>query len=414
MKFSLPTNFDPRYIEGLKGYPVTEVYGKMLTDVIGGGRLSQILPAVSLSDVRAHAALCKKHGIGFNYLLNAANSDNCEYTRKGQEQLTRLLDELWGMGVERFTVATPYLLRFIKARYAKAWVKISVFAQVGDPRKARQWEDMGADEIVLDSLLVNREVATLLEIRRAVKVPLQLLVNNNCYYGCAHSPYHMSVIASGSRRGSKTSGFMPDYCFLRCTAKKLRQPERHLMADWIRPEDLSHYEELGYDNFKLSGRNMPTDVLLMRLKAYAGRRFEGNLLDLIQDFGRTAVAGRRATALKSRFNSLFIWLGNSAPLKLAAWRKLLDLSRKQGFFSASSIEPPVVIDNRALDGFLGPILRMGGCRNRLCEDCRYCHGIAAKAISVRAASRDTILQVQEPLLQGMESGEFWRASSVRN
>ena len=35
MKFSLPTNFDPSYIEGLKGYPVTEVYGKLLTDIIG-------------------------------------------------------------------------------------------------------------------------------------------------------------------------------------------------------------------------------------------------------------------------------------------------------------------------------------------------------------------------------------------
>ncbi len=54
---------------------------------IGGERLSQILPSVSFSRLRAHLTLCKKHGISFNYLLNAANSDNTEYTREGQKQL---------------------------------------------------------------------------------------------------------------------------------------------------------------------------------------------------------------------------------------------------------------------------------------------------------------------------------------
>ena len=268
MNFSAPTNFDPRLIRGLARYNVTEVYGKLPSDAVGGGRLSQLLPAVSMASLRQHAELCRAHGIGFNYLLNASASDNLEYTRAGQNSITSLVDKLWDMGITRFTVATPYLLKFLKSHYPKAWVKISVFAQVGDVRKARQWEDMGADEVVLDSLLVNREFRLLAEIRRGVKIPLQLLVNNNCDYGCSLSPYHMNVLASGSRRGSKTQGILPDYCYLHCTAQKLREPARFLMADWVRPEDLVHYERLGYDNFKLSGRNMPTEVLLRRTKAY--------------------------------------------------------------------------------------------------------------------------------------------------
>ena len=84
MRFSMPTNFDPLLIEQAKAYSVDEVYGKLTADVIGGGRLSQILPSVSFSRLRAHLALCKKHGISFNYLLNAASSDNVEYTREGQ------------------------------------------------------------------------------------------------------------------------------------------------------------------------------------------------------------------------------------------------------------------------------------------------------------------------------------------
>ncbi|MEI6438392.1 MAG: U32 family peptidase [Candidatus Omnitrophota bacterium] len=406
--FSVPTNFDPCLIEGMAGHGVSEVYGKLQSDAVGGGRLSQLLPSLSFADLRRHADLCRQQGMAFNYLLNASASDNMEYTRSGQRALAGLVDRLWAMGITRFTVATPYLLRFLKSRYPGAWVKISVFAQVGDARKARQWEDMGADEVVLDSLLVNREFHILEDIRRSVKIPLQLLVNNNCDYGCSLSPYHMNVLASGSRRGSKTQGILPDYCYLHCTAQKLREPERFLMADWIRPEDLAHYERLGYDNFKLSGRNLPTEVLLRRLKAYHGRHYEGNLLDLIQDFGHTVKPDRSLNALGNRAGSVLTWLRHSAPLRIGAIRRLLNLSRKRGFISVPEVEPPVTIDNRALDGFLEPILGMNGCRNRVCGDCQYCHGIAKKAITVRDASRQLILKDQEVLVKEMESGAFWR------
>jgi hypothetical protein len=110
MTFSAPTNFDPQLIEKIRDYSVSEVYGKLPTDVIGGGRLAQVLPSVSLTEVEQHAALCRKNGIHFNYLLNAATSDNFEYTRSGQRQLIALVDRLWSTGVRRFTVATPYLL----------------------------------------------------------------------------------------------------------------------------------------------------------------------------------------------------------------------------------------------------------------------------------------------------------------
>jgi collagenase-like PrtC family protease len=408
MRFSMPTNFDPLLIEQAKDYPVDEVYGKLTADVIGGGRLSQILPSVSFPRLRAHLALCKKHGISFNYLLNAANSDNTEYTREGQKHLTQLVDKLWETGVRRFTAATPYLLKFLKSRHRQAWVKISVFAQVGDSRKARQWEDMGADEIVLDSLLVNRDFKALEKIRSAVKISLQLLVNNNCYYGCSLSPYHMNVIAAGSRLGSRTSGFLPDYCYLHCTGKKLRDPARYLMADWIRPEDLSLYEGLGYDNFKLAGRNMPAEVLIKRMKAYAERQYDGDLLDLVQDFGRPEKHAQSLWTWRSKMKSLLVWFRHSAPLNPAAWFRLLSLNSKQGFLSAPRLEPPVYVDNRALDGFLGPIIRMGGCRNRLCEDCNYCNKVASKAVIVREASRTPILNAQEALVREIESGDFWR------
>jgi len=92
-----------------------------------------------------------------------------------------------GIGVETVTVSPPFLLRIVKTRYPGLKARISVFAGVDRVRKARMWEEMGADGIVLDSLLVNREFATLARIRESVKCDLELLVNNNCFYS-APSP----------------------------------------------------------------------------------------------------------------------------------------------------------------------------------------------------------------------------------
>lgn len=407
MRLSVPTNFDPELIPRIAPYPVFEVYGKLPQDALGGGRLSQVLPDVSLSGIRRHAELCRKHGIRFNYLLNAAASDNLEFTRAGQRKIERLIGRLADSGIEDFTVATPYLLRYLKSRYPRARVKISVFAQVGDIRKARHWEEQGADEIVLDSMLVNRDFERLRDIRPALRIPLQLLVNNNCLYGCSLSPYHMNVLASGSRAGNRTSGILPDYCFLSCTADRLRRPVNYLIADWVRPEDLHHYEALGYENFKLAGRNVATAVIVKRVRAYHERRYEGNLLDLVQDFGQPGENPVRPGPFRM-FRNLARWILWSSPGRAASWRKMWDLARHRGFFAAPAKGIPVSVNNRALDGFLEPIIRMGSCRDRVCEECRYCHRAAERAVSLNEPVRDLILRDQEPLLREIETGSYWR------
>jgi hypothetical protein len=71
-------------------------------------------------------------------------------------------------------------------------------------------------------------------------------------------------------------GLPVDYCSLICNDLRLREPVNYLRANWIRPEDLPIYEEMGYHNFKIVERNTPTAILLERVKAYANRRYDGN------------------------------------------------------------------------------------------------------------------------------------------
>jgi len=53
-----------------------------------------------------------------------------------------------------------------------------------------------------------------------------------------------------------------------------------LKSPWIRPEDIRHYEAIGYERFKITERFKRTPLLLENVRVYENRRYDGNLLDL--------------------------------------------------------------------------------------------------------------------------------------
>ena len=406
MRLSVATNFDPRLVEALREYPVAELFGKLREDAVGGGRAPYQLAPVTRKDVARHVRLARDAGIGFNYLLNASCLGNREITRAGQREIEELAGWLCDIGVESVTVASPLLLRLLKVRFPRLKVRISVFGGVDRVRKAQVWEEMGADCIVLDSLLVNRELATLARIRKSVSCDLELLVNNNCLSACALSPSHMNALSHAGQDRHANDGFLVDWCLLRCAEMKLRDPVNYIRSEWVRPEDLAIYEELGYDLFKIAERDIPTPVLVTRVRAYAERRYEGNLLDLVQPYGFGAGVGpgpasRRGIAWLLRF-AVRPRLVN--PARMLALKRLADLLNMTRPVAG---EPPVRVDNRALDGFMERF-RETGCRDIDCGVCRWCHDFASKAVRVDADFRERALRVFEELFRSLDGGEMWR------
>lgn len=406
MRLSVATNFQPDLIEGVAGYPVYELFGKLPADPLGGGRASYMLTPVSRRRLAAHVGHAHRRGLRFNYLLNAACLDNREWTRKGQREIRRLLDWLAELGVDAVTVALPYLLDLIKRCYPQFQATVSVFAGVDCVEKAKAWEALGADCITLESLAVNRRFPLLASLRRSVTCDLMLLANTNCLEGCPFARAHMVALSHASQAGHPSRGFLVDYCFLRCTRMKLIDPVHYIRSDWIRPEDLGAYEALGYDRFKLAERDAPTEVLLRRVRAYSERRSEGNLLDLVQGwaFSRGPEPSRRFRGglFWSLRTFLRPWIAN--PLRLRKIRRLAEL---QGMLTPLRRDPPVVVDNRALDGFLD-LFRAGDCAARDCEGCRYCHRAAERAVRIDPEFRREVLALYDEVLEELQSGAMWR------
>jgi collagenase-like PrtC family protease len=394
--FSVAANYDADLIPALSRYPVDEVYGKFPGDGVSGGRPTYMASALSGRGLRDYLETLQRHGIAFNYLLNGACFGNREWTRSWQKNLSRLLARLQGMGVQRLTVSSPFLLELVKKRFPEFRIKVGIYAQVDTPRRARYWEDLGADGITLESFSINRDLRRLTAIRAAVSCDLQLIANHLCLPNCPMQVSHQN----GFAHASDGSGVLfIDHCALRCSRLRLEDPSLFIKAGWIRPEDVGVYEALGFSTFKLLERDIPSAALLRRVEAYSQRRFEGNLAELFLSYGFKEPPHREPFwALRNFFKP---WQAN--PLKL---RVLLDLARQQGMLFAQP-ETPIQIDSRQipadfLDGF-----RDRDCASLACKDCGYCERIAARAVTVSAAFRSESRRRYAELEEALAKGRLW-------
>jgi collagenase-like PrtC family protease len=394
--FSLAANYDPELVPALAAYPVDEVYGKLPADGINGGRPRYLATPLSQTDLRDYIRLLERHGIAFNYLLNGACFGNREWTRSWQKRVTVLLARLGDLGVRRVTVSTPFLLELVKRRFPEFKVKVGIYAQVDTPRRARFWEDLGADAITLESFSINRDFRRLATIRQAVHCDLQLIANHVCLLNCPLQSYHQNGFAHAS---DDSGTLFIDYCFLRCSRLRLADPSQFIKAAWIRPEDLTAYAAMGYTTFKLLERGIPSAELLRRVKAYSEQRFDGNLAELLLSYGFSQPVRKESLWAPRHFWKP--WQAN--PLRL---KPLLDLAHMQGMLSPLP-ECPIRVDARQiprdfLDGF-----RERDCASVDCQACGYCERIAAQAVSIAPDYRTAVLEKYAQVDGAMASGGLW-------
>ncbi len=137
-------------------------------------------------------------------------------------------------------------------------------------------------KIVLDRSL-NRnldEMATIaLRLHRhfpALKI--EVLANEGCLPFCPFKLSHDSYIALANMVGQDQTHVIN--CDIGCMRLLDQQPHRLLHSPFIRPEDIDLYL-YHVDTIKLCGRTLGTDFLINTINAYRARRYDGNLLDLL-------------------------------------------------------------------------------------------------------------------------------------
>lgn len=394
MRLAIGTNFDDNLFEQIKGLPVSVIYGKLTGDIVGGGRPSFALPKVDEDKIKHHIELAHENGIEFNYLLNSVCMDNLELTKDMNAQIIKLLDKLKEWKVDWVTVTLPYLIDLVKKHLPNVKISVSAFAYINSIQKAKHYEELGVDEITLPESF-NRNFKFLKQLRKSVSIDIRLIATNDCIFSCPYQCIHPIYQSHASQENHISEGYPFDYCLLKCTYEKLKDPVEYIKSCWIRPEDLKIYKELGYDTYKLTERLKNTDKIVKMVRAYAEEKWDGNLAEILN------VKMSQEDFVLPDFEYI------NKP-------EFCDVGKFNNTFNLLFTNQ-IYIDNQKLDGFLDYFLKKNfDCQQHDCRECGYCDKVAAKVVSVITdeSTRKKYEDKFEHLFEELTNGEFFKEDKI--
>ncbi|NHJ19419.1 MAG: hypothetical protein EAX91_00645 [Candidatus Lokiarchaeota archaeon] len=348
MKLHVATNWDLDLIDNLAQFPVSGLYGVSDHSIVGGGRPSFLLQQISEERIAEYIKKVHENNMEFSYLLNAPCMNNMEYDPHYHKELIEYLQWISDIEADSVTVTIPFLIQLIKEQFPRLKIRVSTIAHVNSVNRAMFYESLGADEITLD-VMINRDFKTLEQIQKAVKCKLIVLLTDGCLFQCPFRYYHYNTLGHASQTYQQFERNYVDTCILNCSIIKFSDPTEVIKARWVRPEDLTHYEAIGIENFKIAGRRMSTQWITQSVKAFSSRKYNGNLVDIIQGFSMS----HGGLEQKDPNVKLSETIGKESKSKL-------------------------VIDNTKLDGFID-FFKKQNCI-AMCNACSYCEEWAKKAV----------------------------------
>ena len=370
MEYLVACNWDFELINKIDYPEVSSVFAGLPDTIISSGRPSQQIRCISEPDIRKTIKLVHEKKWSFDFNVNSSCLANRELTSAGFKAIMKYLEWLVDLGVDAVTVANTNLIAMVKKNFPMLRVNVSTFQKIAEVTQAQRFEDLGVDLIML-SEHVNRDFKVLRAIRKAVKCKLALIGNVGCVYDCPNAHTHANSLAHTGARGEQS--VLPDACMLYCFSKRLEKPEELVKIRFIRPEDVSYYEELGIDVLKIIDRSSTTDVLAERVKAYSERSYDGNLLELLGQMmdSKRSISRAKEIVIKNM-------LKKPIPSSFRAGKNSRDFI---GLFE-HSLYDLVSLDNKRLpNGFIKGY-EQRDCRATNCETCGNCKTLAAESVRI--------------------------------
>jgi len=339
--------------------------------LISSGRPSSQIRPVPERLVRDYIKKVHDKKWSFDFNLNSPCLSNKEVTQAGFKEIMKYLEWVSDLGTDAVTITNTNLIGIVKKHFPKLRVNLSTFQKVAEVLPARRFEDLGVDLIML-SEHINRDFKTLAAIRQAVKCELALIPNTGCVYGCPNVHSHANSVAHSGAKGG--GDFLIDPFTLSCFCQRMESPEELVKIRWIRPEDVSLYEEVGIDMLKIIERYSTTEVLAQRVKAYAERHFDGNLIGMLGQMVdlKTSTGRAKEMAIKRM-------LTRPSLTSLKAGKA----ARKFGGVFKTSLPDLFHLDNKKIPTGFAKSFVNRDCKTSDCRTCGYCREVAHLAVQVK-------------------------------
>jgi collagenase-like PrtC family protease len=280
LEFSVPYNNDPETLtelfklKELNGNHIREVYLSGPQQYFAAGRIVEEMDEVKFVSIvdRIH-----KEGLRVNLIMNPT----CEGTEWYKADVVEMkMDFLNRMhkehDLEAITIANPIYIKEVRRRFPDIEICASVLGDIDCVQRALIFSRAGANVITPDPN-INRNLQLLKGIKEATHIKLKLMVNEGCLYKCPFRKFHFNYI---SHKSKELGPVEEDVFFFNCSQVIDNDHSQLLKSGWIRPEDVSKYNDIA-TFFKIVGRERPGSLVIRATKAYLNESWDGDLLDIM-------------------------------------------------------------------------------------------------------------------------------------
>ena len=270
---------------------IEEMYGAIREHSQWSARPAFRLPEVDKGELELYVDKLRKNNIDLNYTLNTNYFGNRHDIFLNEKKLKKEVQYLNSIGVFKFTVTLPLVAEFIKEVNEKNLIEVSTIAHIDTVSQLEIWnEEIGIYRVCVN-LMHNRNINFLKNISKLAekrKFDIELMVNEFCgsttksekkicATHCIYRDFCYQLHSIGYSYEEYIGTSM--YPMNRCMAGRNGDVE-WIKMNYIRPEDIRKYREIGINHFKITGRTGTSQYLKGVINAYLEQKYEGNLLEL--------------------------------------------------------------------------------------------------------------------------------------
>jgi collagenase-like PrtC family protease len=171
-------------------------------------------------------------------------------------------------------IASNDLMKLVRKEYRDAEIFVSTIAGVRNWQDAEKYLPIEPKRIIVhhDTNRNFKDLEYMVEKANKNGVDVEVMLTESCLRHCPVRDEHYEWVG----KGKDDHGF---HSF--CNTEKIMAPREMLKANFIRPEDIEIYENMGVKHFKITGRSKRPEWLPEVVKAYVKRNYEGNLMRLL-------------------------------------------------------------------------------------------------------------------------------------
>ncbi len=275
IRFSIPYSSDLELTrEIIRRYKerIEEVCFPIDSDIATTSKTATV-KKVSGDEARELVRILARNGIKSNILINAVH--------QGNRDPERMKDHIRSIGgVDSITIADLYLLEVFKGFGPR--MHVSLGAQFDSVEKTRRILARYPDLAICIATDLNRDLGALKKIYALKECfpdfTVKLMVNEGCLFHCTGRSRHALLLClSPAERKYEGKRFQcPSHVSLDEVGKEM------IKSPFIRPEDLSFYEEnRTVDFFKIVGRPGAGKPLLTIVDGYMKGSHKGSIMQLM-------------------------------------------------------------------------------------------------------------------------------------